>query len=816
MFNEDKLDSIITEYKKQFIQSQWPKEKFKWEAVKCFQDNWDINADDFIEMLKKSLAKTENLLSSKNNFPKDTIINLAKLYPNEVCKMFIELFDESKNIYERISTFKENSEALFKKSEETDNRHYQTENAITTYLWLRYPDKYYIYKFSEVVAVSNELESNYIFKRGEFSNNIENFFKFYDEICSKLQSDNELKNILSSVITDTCYPDPELKTLTIDIGYFISRYYSNKNDSDILVNEWESTDYSPKLSIEDWENLLNDPNIFDENSLKVMKCIKDCGGTASCTQLSNLYGETENFYNITSSTLAKRIVEKTGCPKPASIKNNKWWPVLYLGRSAEKNEEGSFIWKLRDELSEALNKVDLSKIEICKNSNISELNYWLLTADPEKFSLANASIDEIIDYSLRNRNGNKRRIFQNFLDAKKGDIVFGYEFAPTQKIVAILKVNTEQDDENIYFKKLESLSSPINLSVLEKNIKLKDMEFLKNMRGTLFKITEEEFEVIMDIIYKENPSLLLKYTDDSKDKNIISEDNTNFSLSQNKKYTKEDFLKDVYISEEKYDKLVNVLKRKKNIILQGAPGVGKTFLAKRLAYSIIGDKDDECIKFIQFHQNYSYEDFVMGYKPIEEGFELKYGIFYNFCQKATKNPDKDYFFIIDEINRGNLSKIFGELLMLIEADYRDEKATLAYDSLDFSVPKNLHIIGMMNIADRSLAMIDYALRRRFSFFDIEPAFDSEGFSNYQKEFSNNTFDRLIKKIKELNTEITQDKSLGKGFCIGHSYFCNAEECTLEWMKDIVEFDIFPMLSEYWFDDESKLNEWKDILYGVFK
>ena len=658
MFNEDKLDSIITEYKKQFIQSQWLKEKFKWEAVKCFQDNWDISTDNFTEMLINSLAKTGNLLSSKNNFPKDTIINLSKLYPNEVRKMFIELFDENKNIYERISTFKENSEALFKKPQKIGNSHYQTENAITTYLWLRYPDKYYIYKFSEVVAVSNELESNYIFKRGEFSNNIENFFDFYDEICSKLQSDTELKSMLNSVITDTCYSDPKLKTLTIDVGFFISRYYSNENDSDILANEWEPIDYSPKLSIEDWENLLNDPNIFDENSLKVMKCIKDCGGIASCTQLSNLYGETANFYNITSSTLAKRIVEKTGCPKPASIKNNKWWPVLYLGRSAEKNEEGSFIWKLRDELSEALNKVDLSYIDK-KNS-------------------------------------------------------------------------------------------------------------------------------------------------------------TDFSLNQKKKYTKENFLKDVYISEEKYDKLVTVLKRKKNIILQGAPGVGKTFLAKRLAYSIMGEKDDEHINFIQFHQNYSYEDFVMGYKPIKEGFELKYGIFYNFCQKATKNPDKDYFFIIDEINRGNLSKIFGELLMLIEADYRDEKATLAYDGLDFSVPKNLHIIGMMNIADRSLAMIDYALRRRFSFFDIEPAFDSEGFSNYQKEFSNKTFNELIEKIKKLNEAIAQDQSLGKGFCIGHSYFCNAEECTLEWMKNIVEFDIFPMLSEYWFDDESKLNEWKDILYGVFE
>ena len=147
-------------------------------------------------------------------------------------------------------------------------------------------------------------------------------------------------------------------------------------------------------------------------------------------------------------------------------------------------------------------------------------------------------------------------------------------------------------------------------------------------------------------------------------------------------------------------------KKKKNIILQGAPGVGKTFAAKRLIYSIMGEKDDDRIEFVQFHQNYSYEDFMMGYKPVEDGFELKYGIFYRFCQKAANHPDKDYFFIIDEINRGNMSKIFGELLMLIEADYRDTKATLAYNGLSFSVPKRLHIIGMMNTADRRLEIID--------------------------------------------------------------------------------------------------------------
>lgn len=210
-------------------------------------------------------------------------------------------------------------------------------------------------------------------------------------------------------------------------------------------------------------------------------------------------------------------------------------------------------------------------------------------------------------------------------------------------------------------------------------------------------------------------------------------------------------------------------------ILQGAPGVGKTFAARRLAWSMMGEKDDSRIEFVQFHQNYSYEDFVMGYKPVENNFELKYGIFYRFCQKAANQPDKKFFFIIDEINRGNMSKIFGELLMLIERDYRGIKATLAYNGLPFSVPKNLYIIGMMNTADRSLAMIDYALRRRFSFFEIEPGFDSEGFIHYQNGLNNETLNELVSKVKELNCEIVADKSLGKGFCIGHSYFCGKDE-----------------------------------------
>ena len=288
-------------------------------------------------------------------------------------------------------------------------------------------------------------------------------------------------------------------------------------------------------------------------------------------------------------------------------------------------------------------------------------------------------IGEVQDYTLYNDNGNKRRIFQNFLDAKAGDMVIGYESTPVKQIVAILRVSAEQDGQKIYFEKVEGLSSPIDFSTLKECSELEKMEYFSMTQGSLFKLTRGEYDFIIDMIREENPAP---------------------SGKGNTEYTKTDFLREVYMTEAKYDRLAAVLKKKKNIILQGAPGVGKTFAAKRLAYSVMGEVDDDRIEFVQFHQNYSYEDFMMGYKPVENGFELKYGIFYRFCQKAANHPDKDYFFIIDEINRGNMSKIFGELLMLIEADYRDKKATLAYNGLSFSVPKRLHIIGMMNTADR--------------------------------------------------------------------------------------------------------------------
>ena len=798
MFEQFRLPEVLVQYKQNFVSKLWGEEKYKWEAVKWFQDNWDVNAPDFAEMLNRSLDKTYNLLASANNFPKGMIVGFAKSAPEEVRAMFLSLYDESKDVYERINAFKMQSTVLLEKYGNGAAQHYQYENAISTYLWLRFPDKYYIYKFGEVKTVASELESDYRFKKGAYADNIRNFLKLYDEISVALKEDTELVNLFQSQLTDTCYPDPQLKTLTIDVGFYISRYYSQKEASAAATTEWYGSDYDPGLSVDDWLKLLKDEAVFTTGALEIMKRMKDYGGVASCTQLAVKYGETKNFYNSGSVALARRVCDSTGItPNAREDGSIQWWTILYTGRDAGKDEDGSFIWKLRDELSAALDKVDLSSIELYVAAAPGEQDhgYWWLNANPKIWSFSDIAVGEVQAYTLYNENGNKRRIFQNFLDAKAGDMIIGYESNPVKQIVAIGRVSAEQDGEKLFFEKVEGLTSPIDYATLRGCPELERMEYFQNPQGSLFKLTRGEFDFIFDLIREENPA--------AQEASIDA-------------YTKSDFLDEVYMTEKRYENLVAVLRNKKNIILQGAPGVGKTFAAKRLAWSMMGEKDDSRIEFVQFHQNYSYEDFMMGYKPVEDGFELKYGIFYRFCQRAANQPDKEFFFIIDEINRGNMSKIFGELLMLIEKDYRGTKATLAYNGLSFSVPKNLYIIGMMNTADRSLAMIDYALRRRFSFFEVEPGFDSEGFIHYQNGLNNETLNELINKVKDLNREITLDKSLGKGFCIGHSYFCGRDVCTEEWLHSIVDYDILPMLSEYWFDDANKLQRWENILQGVFQ
>ena len=563
----------------------------------------------------------------------------------------------------------------------------------------------------------------------------------------------------------------------------------------------------------------------------LLQALKDLGGSATPKEARNKIIENEKLTEEETSA----VVGKTQTPE---FNNDVAWARQYLVRGGYLDNSTRGIWKLTengwtvdmtDELASEIFKTIVKENQQDKEDKGSALadedvntkRYWIYSPGNNASKWSECTEKGIMLIGWGEIGDLTRFTSKSEMKSAMQD-TYGDNKPYRNAALATWQFSNEMKPGDIVFAK-QGMYKIIGRGVVESGYIYDDSsedEYNNTRKVKWTDIGEREhpgkavMKTLTDITqyteYVEKLNAMFDTEDDDDDIDVEEEPlNT---------YTKENFLADVYISEKQYDTLEGLLRKKLNVILQGAPGVGKTYAAKRLAYSMMGVKDPERVQLVQFHQSYSYEDFVEGFRPSSTGmnFEIKKGAFYNFCKKASDDKENEYFFIIDEINRGNLSKIFGELFMLIEADKRGNDIQLLYSSDKFSVPKNVYIIGMMNTADRSLAMIDYALRRRFAFFEMKPAFESEGFRKYQYVLENDKFNKLIDCVISLNQKIADDDSLGEGFCIGHSYFCDIEEIKENTLTDIVEFEIIPLLKEYWFDEPSKVKEWSDRLRSAVK
>lgn len=683
MSEEKKLDfyinKYITYYKNNFSKI-WEDENFKWKAIKCFQDNWDINAKDFLKMLDNSFAQTYNLLSSNQYFP----LKMIKLYANYDCQkvraMFLDLYNEDKDIIERISNFKKSSEDLCNMYT-PGYQHYQKENAITVYLWLKNPDKYYIFKFGEIKSVAEKLHSEYDFRKGAYENNIRNHIKLYDLICNILQDDFELKKIFYSHLDETCYQDPYMKTLTIDFGYYVANIDSKIAIENIEVNNKLQSKNYPQLK----NQILYGPPGTGKTYNTVIKAIE-----------------------ITNPELIQK--DKDGNVENYELLKEKFDELKQQGQIEFVTFHQSYSY---EEFVEGI-KPDLE--------NGKELRYKL-------------------------QNGIFKTICNNAKELLETKVKYNFN----KDNISVYKILIP--DESLFAYCIENDCVAINWG---NDI---DISNCDSQEEIIAKIPED-FESQKQCISQLNLFKLWIDNDLKSGKDVIVVIPGSMNTIKGIAKITGDYFYNSDIENGHQQRKVDWIRKNINI------SSDSIYNSKFVSPTITGMFNDK----------------------------INWDTFLNLINNKNNSKSSNAVLVIDEINRGDVSKIFGELITLIEEDKRIGKehqmtVTLPYSREPFGVPNNLYIIGTMNTADRSIALLDTALRRRFDFEEMMPKPELlRG-----KDIEGVDLEQLLTQINDrIKNEYDRDHQ------IGHSYLMGVEN--KEQLERAYKNRILPLLNEYFYND----------------
>ena len=808
---KEKIRCIIDAYKADFDRVN-EEERYKWEAVGCYQRNWDIESENFSQMYAEAFKEASNLLAANMYWPYKMVITFAEQEPDKVRELFKMLYNEEIPLAQRYVDFRAAFDEFYKPQK---LNHYQDLHAISVYLSFEYPDKYYIYKYKVFKDFSSNI--GYVTDRSKFQSEVyklEAFFDVCELVLDEVKKDTALQEMSAARLDESCYDDGGLHLLAHDIVFFGSR---NALTNNVVADDWwpSHDEYDPNLSKEDWKKYIFEVELPDHPApMQMLKAMMELNGEASCKRLSQLYGGTVSAYVGCAVNLGKRVKKYFDLPACMDGDQERYFPNPFLGKNVLEDGVNNYCYKIRPELYEALQEIDLSHIS------------------------AKYEEDEEVSASTQKTDVNKNTILYGPPGTGKtyNTVVYAVAIIENKLLANVKKESYSDVLERYNTYKADGL---IEFTTFHQSYGYE--EFIEGIKPVMDNTDDEQ----TDIQYQISSGLFKSFCDKAG-RPVLRQAKADIGLNNaptiwkvslegtGDNPTRKECMENghIRVGYDSYGKDIT----SETIFVDGGKNVINAFISKMkigdIVLSCYSSTTIDAIGVVtgdyEWHDEYEHYKrlrkvnwVVKGIKEditeINGGSTLTLSSVYKLnialadvmdiiakeAPATTKVEDekKNYVFVIDEINRGNISKIFGELITLIESSKRigqpeGMRAKLPYSQQLFGVPDNVYIIGTMNTADRSIATIDTALRRRFRFKEMMPDADVLKGISVEDISVSEMLARMNKRISVL---------YDREHTIGHAYFIPLRDNpTIEQLAEIFENAIVPLLQEYFYEDYEKI------------